>query len=265
MKFLIAIILFSSTSFAQSIFERLQSPLVAAHMGGYLWTGGSNTLPRFDEAIKDGADIIETDLNLTKDNIPIVMHDTSIRLSLGCSGETSDYTVEELKNDCGKEFSTFEELLTHTNGRAVINAEFKTQAVVVPAIKLIQKYNAYDWVYFQTKAERERYLLARKTDNKVALLYKAKTNEELDWALSHNDPYMVVIEMEKEMATKANILKAHISNKLVSVNSWRYGSLGELMNAACDKVFKSGVDIAVTNNTRDCVKQKEKAIHGQKI
>jgi glycerophosphoryl diester phosphodiesterase len=251
---LVSLFLFAPLSYAQSIFERLQPPLVAAHMGGYLWAGGSNTLPQFEEAIKDGADIIETDLHVTKDNVVIVYHDENIK-SMTCYGEVINYTYAEIKN-CGKNPPKFEDMLLQVNGRAIINAEFKTQDVVIPAIQLIQKLNAYDWVYFQTKASQTRYELARSTDSKVALLFKAKDNQELNWALSRNDPYLVVIEMEKEMANPENIQKTHAAKKLVSVNSWRYGSLGELMSAACDKVFPLGIDIAVANNTRSCVKQK---------
>lgn len=248
-----ALFLFSFNSHAQSIFERLKAPLVGAHQGGYPWKGNNNTIPKFNQAIKDGAAIIEMDVRATKDDVVIVYHDDKI-----CSAEVRTLTYEQIKNCSRSKIETFEDVLIQINGRAIVNAEFKVQDVTVPAIKLVQKYAAYDWVYFQTKAERDRYILARKTDNRVALNYKAVNDAELDWALSHNDPYLVVIEMEKDMANPRNLSKAHQAKKLVSVNSWRYGSMEEFFSAACDKVFKLGIDIAIANNISGCVKQKSK-------
>lgn len=266
MKTVVGIALFffaiSIQAQAQSIHERLKPPLVAAHQGGYPWKGDNNTLPKFFAAIADGANIVETDLQLTKDGVVIVFHDDDLKGNTGCKGLIGTKTYEEITRcpyDNGKPIETFEKVLQQINGKAIVNAEFKTQVVAVPAIQLVQKYAAYDWVYFQTKADRARYLLARQTDNKVALNFKAKDNKELDWALSHNDPYLVIIEMEKDMATPANIQKTHAANKLVSVNSWRYGSMEELFSAACDKVYALGIDIAVANNISSCVSQKGKA------
>lgn len=234
--------------------------MVAAHQGGYPWTGKNNTLPKFEQAIKDGTNIVEMDLQATKDDVVIVYHDTSLNSDTNCKGNVREMSYEQIEK-CrygnGRPIEKFENVLLAINGKAIVNAEFKTQEVVVPAIKLVQKLNAYDWVYFQTKPIRERYLLARSTDNQVALNFKAINNSELDWALSQNDPYMIVIEMEKDMATPENIKKVHNANKFVSVNSWRYGSLEELFSAACDKVFKLNIDIAVANRISGCVKQKK--------
>lgn len=259
--FIILCVLFlATTSNAQSIFERLQPPLVAAHQGGYPWAGKNNTLPKFNQAIEDGANITEMDLQATKDDVVIVYHDTTLNSDTKCKGIIREMTYEQVEKcnyDNGRPIEKFEDVLLNINGRAIVNAEFKTQEVVVPAIKLVQKYNAYDWVYFQTKSIRERYLLARSTDSKVALNYKAVNDVELDWAISQNDPYMVIIEMEKDMANPTNVQKTHDAGKLVSVNSWRYGSLEELFSAACDKVFKLNIDIAVANRISGCVKQKK--------
>jgi glycerophosphoryl diester phosphodiesterase len=265
MKLLIAIGLsfLSLQSFAQSIQERLIPPVVAAHQGGSPWKGKNNTIPKFNAAIKDEANVVEMDLHLTKDNVVVVYHDEELSSDTSCSGKILDKTYAEILKcpyNNGNPIESFENVLRDINGRAVINAEFKIQEVVVPAIQLVQKYKAYEWVYFQTKAERDRYLLARQTDNQVALLYKATSNEELDWILSQEDPNLIIVEMEKEMATPENIQKVHNLYKLVSVNSWRYGNITEeFFSASCDKVFKLNIDIAVTNNVSSCVKQKEQA------
>lgn len=57
-----------------------------------------NTLPAFELAHAMGADGIELDVQLTRDGVPVVIHDERIdRVSDGV-GYVKDYTLEELKN-----------------------------------------------------------------------------------------------------------------------------------------------------------------------
>ena len=56
-----------------------------------------NTLPSFELAHRMGADGIELDVQLTKDGVPVVIHDERIdRVSDGI-GYVKDHTLEELK------------------------------------------------------------------------------------------------------------------------------------------------------------------------
>lgn len=57
-----------------------------------------NTLPAFELAYSLGADGIELDVQLSKDGVPVVIHDEQIdRVSDGM-GYVQDYTLEELKS-----------------------------------------------------------------------------------------------------------------------------------------------------------------------
>jgi len=65
-----------------------------------------NTLPSFREAIRAGADYIELDLHVSRDNVLIVYHDPEINLSI-CQGPGGkrpirELTLAEIKQyDCG--------------------------------------------------------------------------------------------------------------------------------------------------------------------
>lgn len=67
-----------------------------------------NTLPAFELACSAGADGIELDVQLSKDGVPVVIHDEQIdRVSNG-SGYVCDYTLEELKHfNVNKHFSEY--------------------------------------------------------------------------------------------------------------------------------------------------------------
>lgn len=63
-----------------------------------------NTLPSFEAAINLGVDLIEFDVNVTKDNELVVIHDNSIDRTSDHKGLTRDYTLAELKSfdfSCG--------------------------------------------------------------------------------------------------------------------------------------------------------------------
>ena len=70
--------------------------LIFAHRGSS-GTHPENTMASFIEAIKVGADGIELDVHLTKDNQIIVMHDHTINRTTNGNGRIKDYTYQELQ------------------------------------------------------------------------------------------------------------------------------------------------------------------------
>lgn len=57
-----------------------------------------NTLPSFEAALDLGVDLIEFDVNLTKDGELVVIHDNTIDRTCEKTGRTRDYTLSELKS-----------------------------------------------------------------------------------------------------------------------------------------------------------------------
>lgn len=69
-----------------------------AHRGLHTDLIRENSISAFDNAFNNGYDGIELDIRLTKDKIPVVIHDSFIsRVSNGV-GLVKDYTYEELAN-----------------------------------------------------------------------------------------------------------------------------------------------------------------------
>lgn len=70
---------------------------IFAHRGasGY---APENTMDAFKLAVKQGAEGIELDVQLSKDGIPVVIHDETIDRVTNGHGYVKDYTLEELKN-----------------------------------------------------------------------------------------------------------------------------------------------------------------------
>ncbi|MCC6094340.1 MAG: glycerophosphodiester phosphodiesterase, partial [Eubacterium sp.] len=75
----------------------MHSPYVWAHRGasGY---APENTLEAFQLAADIGADGVELDVQLTRDNQIVVCHDETIDRTSNRKGWVKDFTLEELKN-----------------------------------------------------------------------------------------------------------------------------------------------------------------------
>lgn len=78
---------------------------VIAHRG-YSSIAPENTLASFERAVDIGADMIELDVQMTKDGVLVVFHDTDMVRITGQSGVISDYTYAEIgEMDAGSWFS----------------------------------------------------------------------------------------------------------------------------------------------------------------
>ncbi len=81
-------------------------PLLIAHRG-FSATAPENTLAAVEEAIRFGADIIEIDVHLSKDGIPVVIHDETLERTTDAEEphHISTLSLEELKQfDAGTWF-----------------------------------------------------------------------------------------------------------------------------------------------------------------
>lgn len=109
---------------------------VYAHRGasGYAF---ENTLKAFEKAVGIGADGIETDLQLTKDGIPVIIHDADLYRVTGVRKFITELTFEELrklnvgrnrwKRLFGKPVMTFREFMdwAYAAGAPPLNIELK--------------------------------------------------------------------------------------------------------------------------------------------
>ena len=118
-----------------------------------------NTLPAFAAALTLGADEIEFYVRLTKDNQLVVCHDPTLdRISNG-SGDVSDYTLEEIQRlNVGVKqgwqigFCTPEEVFAQFANKITFNIHLKQHGqdgfIIRQLLKLAEKYDAFDSVYF---------------------------------------------------------------------------------------------------------------------
>jgi len=84
---------------------RCDKVLNIAHGGGLL-IRPTHTLLAYDQALKDGADMLELDIHETSDGVIVVMHDETVDDTTSCTGLIKEMTFAELREcDAGYHFT----------------------------------------------------------------------------------------------------------------------------------------------------------------
>jgi glycerophosphoryl diester phosphodiesterase len=75
---------------------------IHAHRGGTLAEGvpvtPENSMTAFRNAVAIGADVVELDAKLTRDGVPVIMHDATLDRATTCNGPVNARTAAELRS-----------------------------------------------------------------------------------------------------------------------------------------------------------------------
>jgi len=119
-------------------------PRVIAHRGLAL-DHAENTLGAFGAALDAGADILETDVHLSKDGKVIIAHDADLERVAGISGFVSDLSASELAAidlGHGQGFPTLEQALEEFP-EARFNIDLKAPSVVEAFVETITRTQSH--------------------------------------------------------------------------------------------------------------------------
>lgn len=158
---------------------------VVAHRGDWR-NAPENSLRAFQSAADMGVDMVELDLNITKDRVLIIMHDETIDRSTNGKGKPSDYTLAELK-----EFR-----LKNGLGR-VSNNQIPTLKEVMLALKnrTVEVNLDKSFPYF-----REAYAILKETGTLDKALFKSDVPfdslKQRYPELMNNIRYMAVVNLD---------------------------------------------------------------------
>lgn len=145
---------FTGSALARSGDTQLPAKGLCAHRGG-MDTHPENTIPAFKNAIAAGVQMIEFDIQLSKDGQLVIMHDETVDRTTNGSGKISDLTLAEIKaldagikkgqQFAGTRVPTFEETLAVMPRNIWLNCHLKGGAEVGKASALlVQKLGRKD-------------------------------------------------------------------------------------------------------------------------
>lgn len=172
---------------------------IIAHRGSK-GTHPENTLAAFKEAIRVGSDGIELDVQLSKDDQLIVIHDETIDRTTNGHGDVGNLTVAEIKKlDAGswfeknpifQEIPTLKEvllLLKKENFQGLLNIEIKTDRIHYEGIEqlIVQLMTSQRWPF--------KYMYSS---------FCFKSLEKI-WEVEKNQAIASVFRLSKEDETRA--------------------------------------------------------------
>ncbi|WP_156290862.1 glycerophosphodiester phosphodiesterase [Oceanobacillus salinisoli] len=231
---------------------------IFAHRGASKYAP-ENTLPAFELVYQMKADGIETDVQLTKDNVPILIHDEHVKRTTNGRGYVKDLTFAQLKTlDAGSWFSkkysntqlpSLKEFLDWAKHKPLyLNIELKNNKIDYKDLEMI--------VYEMLK---EYQLLERttlSTFNPESVKRMKDINRSIGVAFLTSKKNKHLIYDAKELGANAIHIKYRLLNQLLvdeahqkkmkvrvyTVN--KYPSIKRCFDVGCDGIFTDVPDIA---------------------
>lgn len=126
-------------------------PLIGGHRG-CVCQYPENTIQAMEEGLRQGASYLEIDIQLTRDGIPVVYHDTDVSTKTGLPGYVHQYNYSELKEHWPLE--TFEDVMKWgKSGDVCFALELKSEpaftheanlALLGPMVEIVQGLGMFD-------------------------------------------------------------------------------------------------------------------------
>jgi glycerophosphoryl diester phosphodiesterase len=140
-----------------------------------------NTFDSFDLAISNGIEHIEFDVQLTKDNEVVIIHDDTVDRTSNGSGYVSEKNLKELKNlDFGSWFSgkfkcikipTFEELLDrYRDINLVVEIKGKQPELVSKVMEIISNNKYWKDKIYKSKTTNPKIIFCSFLPNQLRKL-----------------------------------------------------------------------------------------------
>lgn len=216
-----------------------------------------NTLKSFRKAIELGADYVEFDVHLSKDDHIVIMHDKNTMRTTGHEGIISEMTLTELKElDCGEgeRVPTLRELIDLAKGKIKLQCEIKAEGMASRVVDLLRDASLTETSIISS-FDHEELLKVQELEPKLKIgaLEPTGTGWVTDWILKKK---MVSNAVENgfdaihpfyKLVTQKLVDYAHDNN--IMVNPWTVDSLN-----AMKTLFNYGVDGLITNDIKKAKK-----------
>ncbi|MBI4430891.1 MAG: glycerophosphodiester phosphodiesterase [Candidatus Omnitrophica bacterium] len=179
----------------------MEGPLVIAHRGCHTFAP-ENTIASFKAALEKGADMVELDVRLTRDNIPVIFHDRKFRDASGRSHITARLTENQLRgvqlkypgsNSVSSDYliPTLDEVQDRILPDLALNIELKPDLrrgdkLVVEVLKRIPHRHQSKIIFSSFSKTILRKLWSRNPKLKLGYLFRSNPEQALKWAKRHH-------------------------------------------------------------------------------
>lgn len=202
-------------------------PVIVGHRGFFYQV--ENSLLAFKTAIDFGIKIVELDIWLTKDDIPVVIHcnseTDSISETSNGKGKVSDFLLSEIKEfslDKGEKIPTLREVFELCQNKVKIIVEIKEKVkktrIIEELMKLIREFSIEDSVIVSS-FDHSYYSLLREKSYNIEFKFNINEISDVDPLLKRNDNecFNTSVCCNSDILNKTDVEKFHCKNQPVSV------------------------------------------------
>jgi glycerophosphoryl diester phosphodiesterase len=125
----------------------MTSPLIIGHRGASA-VAPENTLAAFEAAIAAGADGIEFDVRMTRDGVPVVIHDETLYRTSRVRGRVADMSADQLNQFDVPSVERLFDLFKSNELVLYLELKDKQMQLVEECCRLVKRYRFEDRVIF---------------------------------------------------------------------------------------------------------------------
>lgn len=203
------------------------SVLVAAHRGHWRYAS-ENSMLAIQNAIDIGVDIVEIDIQRTKDKHLILMHDETIDRTTTGKGRVDELDMDSLRNvrlrngigiRTSEKVPTLEEVLRITKGQVILNID-KADRYINEVYKLLKKTGTQQYViiktdkpFADTRVQFHNYLTWKTVLMPIINLDTNYAEKEVNTYLGFMKPQIIEFIYEKDNNPKPREMREKLKGK----------------------------------------------------
>lgn len=165
----------------------LGKKVISGHRGTIEEQMPENSIAAMEAVLKHTPAIFEIDPRLTKDAVPVMVHDATLDRTTTGSGKVADFTWKELQqlklkdhkgNPTKYKINTLEEMILWAKGKTILNLDKKDLPMEMTA-EIIRKHNAYAWVWVTVhNVEQAKFYLDKNPKQYLSMHIRSKEDLE---------------------------------------------------------------------------------------
>lgn len=239
---------------------RRAKPIVIAHRGNS-GPAPANTMASIRQAVELGVDMIELDVRLSRDGIPVLIHNNTVDETTDGSGAVSSLDLAQLREldagswkderHAGERIPTLMEVLEFAGGKVGLALDLKDEAAIPAMIEAVQEAHMVDDVVicgcYESQAQKIREIdgsltVLLNTDSQLEKLAKREDKSDFirEYVRRACEAKLAALNVSFRYITRELIRRAHL--RALPVWAWTVDDREDM-----EHLLQMGVDAIYTN------------------
>jgi hypothetical protein len=236
---------------------------IESHMGDWSLSIPGNSMAAFEKAYQDGAQAIESDIRVSADGVPFMIHNDQITAyeSVLCAGKVVSQSPASEIADCllapslTEKIPTFDEFVEWARGKIMIHLDVKDTVNVPVMVQEIIDHNATDYVFIAVSTGEVLNVLPTIPNvEQVYFVMRVGSVADIDLGLTTlRRPNVFMFEGDRtwedppvdEAAMQVQVQRVHDAGVRIMASSDQY--LATVENH--QELFDMGFDVILSYNT----------------